>query len=171
MKNKLLFLIVPSLLLIMLSCKKEINKIYYEAGTPPNLTASTSNVTLEPGLEANTAITFNWTNPDYMFTTGISSQDVTYTLEMDTLGANFSSSKKFTTVTSKDLSLTYTVGQLNSILGIEMALQISPRRSYTLQVRVTASVGSAVKLTSNTVAFTARPFAPPPKIVPPDAGT
>jgi hypothetical protein len=171
MTNKLLFLIVPSLLLIIASCKKEINKIYYEGGTPPNLTASTSNVVLEPGLEANTAITFNWTNPDYMFTTGISSQDVTYTLEMDTLGANFGSSIKYTTVVSKDLSLTYTVGQLNSILGNSMLLQLSPRRNYTLQVRVIASIGSAVKLISNAVAFITKPFAPPPKVVPPDAGT
>src|SRR5438034_4468956 len=107
MKNKLLILILPSLIPIF-SCKKEINKIYYEGGTPPSLNASTAAVTLEPGLEANTAIRFTWTNPDYMFTTGISSQNVSYTLEMDTAGANFSSSKKFSTVISKDLALTYT---------------------------------------------------------------
>jgi hypothetical protein len=170
MKNKLFFLLLPSVLLI-LSCKKEINKIYFEGGTPPTLSASTAAVTLEPGSESNPAISFNWTNPDYKFTTGISSQDVTYTLEMDTAGGNFASSNKFTTVVSKDLSLAYTVGQLNQILGNTMVLQLSPRRQYTMQARITASIASTVPLTSNVVSFTAMPFAPPPKVVPPDAGT
>src|SRR5215475_12842959 len=168
MKSRLL---IPSLLLLLLaSCKKEENKIYYEGGTPPALNASASNVTLEPGSEANTAITFKWTNPEYQFTTGINSQGVTYTLEMDTAGANFASSTKYATVIGNDLSKTYTVGDLNSILGNTMLLQLNPRRNYTIQARVISSVGSALKLVSNTASFTTKPFAPPPKVSPPSTG-
>ena len=174
MKNKLFILASALLLLILSSCKKEINKIYFENGTPPALSASTTSVNLQPGLEANSALVLNWTNPDYMFTTGISSQNVTYTLEMDTMGANFSSSIMQTTVIANDLSLSYTVGQLNAILGNDMLLQLSPRRDYTLQLRVISSVGQsigpAIQLTSNVVSFTTMPFAPPPKVTPPASG-
>src|SRR5437762_8539189 len=152
------------------SCKKAENKDFFEGGSAPSLSASTSAVTLEPGLEANTAIVLKWTNPEYMFTTGLSSQDVTYSLELDTLGANFSSTKKVTTVIAKDLSKSYTVGELNGILGNTMVLQLNPRRNYTLQLRVIASIGSSVKITSNDISFTTKPFAPPPKVAPPASG-
>jgi hypothetical protein len=170
MTNKLSILLSFSLLLMMISCKKEENKIFYEGGNPPVLSASATTVSLESGQEANTALVLTWTNPDYKFTTGISSQDVTYTLEMDTLGANFSSSKIYTFVLPKDLSKTYTVGELNAILGNDMQLQLSPRRNYTLQLRITSSIGSNLKLISNVVSFTTKPFAPPPKVNPPTTG-
>lgn len=159
-----------SLLLAIVSffaCKKVENKIYYEGGTNPVLTASTTSVSLQPGQEANTAIVFKWTNPDYKFTTGISSQDVTYTFEMDTVGGNFSSGAKYSTAYAKDLSKTFTVTELNGILGNTMLLQNDPRRSYSLQVRVTSRLGTgvaAVPLTSNVVTFSASPFVPPPKV-------
>jgi hypothetical protein len=154
----------------MFSCKKEENKIYYEGGNAPVLASSATTVSRESGQETNTALVLAWTNPGYRFTTGISSQDVTYTLEMDTLGGNFGSSKKYTTVFSKDLTKTYTVGELNAILGNDMQLQLNPRRNYTLQLRITSSIGSNLKLTSNVVSFTTKPFAPPPKVTPPPSG-
>ena len=170
MKNIFGLLAFSVFLFCISSCKKAENKDFFEGGTPPSLSASTATVTLEPGSEANTAIVLKWTNPDYKFTTGLSSQDVTYTLEMDTLGANFNSSRKVTTVIAKDLSKSYTVGELNGILGNTMVLQLNPRRNYTLQLRVIASIGSSVKITSNVISFTTRPFAPPPKVAPPASG-
>lgn len=166
--SQLLFFSI--LLFAIGSCKKDENKIFYEEGTAPVLTVSTNNVRLEPGEETNTAIILNWTNPDYKFTTGLSSQDVTYTLELDTLGANFNSSKKFTTVIAKELSKSYTVGELNGILGNDLRLQLDPRRNYTLEFRVTASIGSAVKIPSNVVSITTKPFEPPPKVALPSSG-
>jgi starch-binding outer membrane protein SusE/F len=153
------------------SCEKKESKDFYEGGTPPVLSASAATISLEPGQESNTALTLNWTNPDYRFTTGISSLDVTYTIEMDTLGANFASSKKVSTVISKEFSKTYTVGELNSILGNDMLLQLNPRRNYTMQVRVISSIGTVAKLTSNVISFTTKPFQPPPKVEPPTNGT
>jgi hypothetical protein len=171
MKNKLSILLSFFFLLILFSCKKEENKIYYEGGTAPVLSASTATVTLEPGSEANTAIALNWTNPNYKFSNGVSSHDVTYTLEIDTMGANFNSSKKYSTVIANDLSKVYTVGELNGILGNTMLLQLSPRRDYTLQARIVASIGSSAKIPSNAISFTTKPFSPPPKVEPPTNGT
>lgn len=171
MKNKLSILLSFFFLLILFSCKKEENKIYYEGGTAPVLSASTATVTLEPGSEANTAIALNWTNPNYKFSNGVSSHDVTYTLEIDTMGANFNSSKKYSTVIANDLSKVYTVGELNGVLGNTMLLQLSPRRDYTLQARIVAGIGSSAKIPSNAIAFTTKPFSPPPKVQPPTNGT
>ena len=156
---------------VVSSCKKEESKVYFEGGTAPVLTGSTSAVRLEAGEEANTAIIFSWTNPDYKFTTGLSSHDVSYLLEYDTLGANFSSNKKQSISVSKDLSFSYTVGALNNVLGNIMLLQLNPRRTYTMQARITSSItGGNGKLTSNIFTFTVKPFPPPPKVQLPAAG-
>lgn len=176
MKPIFQLLFLSAFLFVITSCEKAENKIFFEGGTPPQLSASTANVVLEPGLESNIALVLNWTNPDYKFTTGISSHDVTYTLELDTLGGNFSSNNKVTTVIAKDTKKAYTVGELNGILGNSMVLQLDPRRTYTLQMRLTSSInvsggGAAAKLTSNVVSFTTKPFAPPPKVEPPTNGT
>jgi hypothetical protein len=171
MKNIVKLIIIFLTAGSLTSCEKKVSIISYEEGTAPVLTASTNNVSLEPGSEANTAITISWTNPNYKFSSGNSSHDVNYTLEMDTLGGNFNSSKKITTIIARELSLTYTVGELNKILGNDMVLQLSPRRNYTMQLRVTSSIGVAVKLTSNIITFTTKPFPPPPKVAIPTAGT
>ncbi len=158
------------ILLILLSgitaCDKVENKIFFEGGAPPTISANKSVVVLEPGLENTEAITFSWTNPEYKFTTGISSHDVVYSLEIDTVGANFSSNIKFVNQISKDLGLVYTVGQLNAILGNSMLLQLEPRREYVLEARVIASIGgTSGKLASlNKISFKAKPFPPPPKV-------
>ncbi|MGZ3852004.1 MAG: SusE domain-containing protein [Flavisolibacter sp.] len=167
MKNRFSILLTCFLLLALISCKKQETMDYYEGGTAPTLTESTSTVTLEPGQESKTAIVFNWTNPEYKFTSGPSSQNVTYSLEIDTMGANFGSSKKYTEVISPDLSRSYTVAALNDILGNTMLLQLNPRRNYTLQARVISSIAGNVKIASNPVSFTTKPFAPPPKVTPP----
>lgn len=163
-----------AVILFLFACEKAENKINFKGGTNPVLSASTNAVNLQPGIESNTAIKFNWTNPDYSFTTGISSHDVKYTLEIDTLGANFGSARKFVTVFSKDLSKTYTVTELNGIMGNDMRLPLDPRRTFTFQARLTSSLGvgtNAVPLPSNIITFTASPFIPPPKVAVPDMGT
>jgi hypothetical protein len=153
------------------SCEKKESKIYFEGGTAPVLSVSTTAVRLEPGEESNVAITFSWTNPNYQFTTGGSSHDVNYLLEIDTAGAGFASSRKQSISVSKNLSFTYTVGQLNALLGNTMLLQLNPRRTYNMEARVTSSLtGSNGKLVSNVVTFTVRPFPPPPKVPLPAAG-
>jgi starch-binding outer membrane protein SusE/F len=153
------------------SCEKEENKIFFEGGTEPVLAASNAVVNLlpPPADESAEAIKFNWTNPEYKFTTGRSSQDVNYILEFDTVGANFGSKSKFSTTIARDLSKRYTVAELNAILGNSMLLPFG--RKYNIEARITSTLGSnAVPLTSNKVAFTATPYAPPPKVPLPSTG-
>lgn len=156
--------------LLLSACKKEENKIYFEGGTAPVLTGSTAAVHLAPGSETATAIVFNWTNPEYQFTTGISSQDVSYSFEMDTLGANFGSKAKYVTTISKDLSATFNEGDLNSIMGNTM--QLKTGRQYTFETRIIAILGTGevTKLASNVFKFTASPFTPPPLVELPTTG-
>jgi starch-binding outer membrane protein SusE/F len=154
------------------SCEKQENRIYLEEGTAPLLTSSTTAVALTPppADESKEAVRFKWSNPDYKFTTGVSSQDVNYLLELDTLGGNFASKTKYSTNISKDLEKGFTVLELNSIFGNTMLLKFG--KQYTIEARVTSSLSTgAAKLVSNKVSFTATPYAPPPKVEPPTAGT
>lgn len=156
---------LPVLLFVgVVSCKKVENKVTFEGGNTPQLTATTTAVRLEAGEEANLAIKFSWTNPDYKFNTGISSQNVSYKLEIDTVGSNFTNSKRYVATISNDLSRTFTVADLNGIFGNTLQLQLDPRRSYNFEARVTSSINNVVQLVSNKVTFTARPFPPPPKV-------
>src|SRR6476620_6702656 len=109
------FAALAVLSVLLFSCKKDDNQVVFEGGTNPVLSSTNTGNTIALSFanSANTAITFNWTNPDYMFTTGISSQDVTYTLEIDTAGANFSNPKRQQVTVANNLSFTLTQGQLN----------------------------------------------------------
>jgi hypothetical protein len=153
------------------SCKKVENKVFYTGGTASVVTSSTNAVRLEPAEEKDLAITFNWTNPNYQFTTGLSSQDVSYSLELDTLGGNFASTNKYATTIAKETTKSFTQEDLNKILGNIMNLQTTPRRVYTMEARIISSINGAVKLiSSNKITFTVSPFTPPPLVEPPTNG-
>src|SRR6476659_10219094 len=79
------------------SCEKDENKIYLEGGTPPVLSASVSgDRNLSYANADKVALVLTWTNPNYQLTTGISSQDVSYLVEIDTAGASFTNPKRKT---------------------------------------------------------------------------
>ena len=113
MKNiKLLLILLTTG--IFFSCKREISPIYYEGGTAPVLTASRSGtIPLSFANKDLEAVKLSWTNPDYKFTTGVNSQNVTYQVELDTTGANFTNPQKKVFSISSDLSLTLTQNDLN----------------------------------------------------------
>ena len=138
------------------SCKKDENKIYFEGGTAPELTTSATDLILIRDNAGDEAIKFFWTNPDYHFTTGVSSQDVTYILQVDTAGANFSSSGLQELSISKDLSVTYTVKDLNAILT---KLNLLEDVSHTVEFRIKATlVNNSVSLFSNVVQVVITPY-------------
>ncbi len=150
------------------SCKKDQNMDYFNGGTVPVLTASVSGtIPLSNATQSNVAVTFSWTNPGYMFTTGISSQNVSYLLEIDTLGANFTSPLHVTTSISPDLGISYVDAVLNNALSNQMLLAVNVK--HTIQVRVTASLNgvAATSLVSNVLQFTVTPWNPPPVMAPP----
>ena len=73
----------------IVSCDKEENQIMYMGGTNPVLsTTATAPIVLRKENRDQVGLVLNWTNPNYRFTTGVSSQDVTYLLQVDTVGGN-----------------------------------------------------------------------------------
>ena len=171
MKNviKLLF---STLLLsfVFFSCKKDENKLYYEGGTAPVLAADKAvTIPLSYLTKNDEAIKFSWTNPEYQFTTGISSIDVSYYIEIDTAGANFTSPIKKVYSAGSDLSKTLTQNDFNDALLNDMVL--STGVSHNLEVRIYSTIGNSVtKLISNVLKFAVTPYQIPPKVVPPAGG-
>lgn len=158
MKNISKLLLFSTIALSMLwSCKKDEHKIYFEGGTAPGLSASsTAPMTLLIGNSANTAIRFNWTNPTYKFTTGISSQDVNYILEVDTVGANFTSPAKQEVAVARELGVSFTVKELNTILT---KLNLQENMPHNVEFRVKSTLGGgSVPLASNSLKIVITPY-------------
>lgn len=151
------------------SCEKDEHKIYFEGGTAPVLSANKTVLALSFATADNEAITFSWVNPNYQFTTGISSQNVSYVLEIDTTGANFTNPNKKELAISQELSQTISVSSFNDYLLNQLVLK--PGISHNLDVRIKSTLtNSSVPLYSNVLNYTATPYAIPPKVTPPATG-
>jgi hypothetical protein len=153
------------------SCEKDEARDTYAGGTAPVFTASVrDSIGLNYLTETDPAITFKWTNPNYKFASGVSSQNVSYTMEIDTAGANFGSPNKKVVSISQDLSVSYTQKAFNILMA---DLKVTTGKVAKVDVRINASIGgtSATTITSNVLSFKFLPYAPPPKVVTPDAGT
>lgn len=139
------------------SCTKDENKEYILSGKTPVLTASsTAPLVLDLVNKDNQALALSWTNPNYEFTTGISSQDVNYTLQFDTTGANFTNPKLVSRSVSKDLSMSLTVKELNSIL---LSMDLAENKPHSIEIRLISSLAtSSVPLTSNVLKIVMTPY-------------
>lgn len=155
MRNRLL--VVLSLLLVLAACKKDEYKDYYEGGTAPTLSATVSGgPVLVQADSLKTYLKLNWTNPNYQFTTGISSQDVSYILQIDTAGANFTSPGKVEVSIARDLGVSYNVREFNQILT---KMNLMENMSHSLELRVKATLGTgALPLYSNVYKMNATPY-------------
>ncbi len=156
----------------MWACKKEENRVLFQGGTAPVLTASIADsIPLSYASQDNDGIQLSWTNPNYQFNTGISSLDVNYNIEIDTAGSNFTSpnTTKNPISIGTNLSKDFTQSVFNDYLLNQ--LQLKPALSHNIEIRVTASlVGGAEPLVSNVLKFKVTPFAIPPKVTPPVSG-
>lgn len=152
-------------------CEKDENMVMFEGGTNPVLSTTTTAPALLPGKEKEVAMKLSWTNPGYKFNTGISSHDVQYKLEFDTTGSNFTNPNKGVVVVARDLSKSFTVEEMNALFSGANGMKLPPDKEYNFEVRAISTIGStAVPLISNVIKFKAKPFTPPPAVVPPDAG-
>ncbi len=158
MKNLIKLLSGTFLLaLAFAGCKKDEHRVYYEGGTAPVLTASSTaaQVLLLPNA-ANPALTLNWTNPEYVFTTGINSQDVNYILQVDTTGANFGSPVIQEMSIPKALSVALTVKDLNTFFT---KMELKPSVSHSIDMRVKATLlNNSVPLYSNVIKIVFTPY-------------
>ncbi len=161
-------------LLVFASCKKNVAEITYSGdATPPVLSAtvaSADSIPLSAADSTNTAITFSWTNPNYAFSNGISSLNVNYSLQIDTVGANFTSPNKVQIGISSDLSKTFTISALNFILFGSMQLQTGVQHNIEVRVESFLNEGST-PLYSNKLNYIVTPYAIPPQVNPPSTGT
>jgi starch-binding outer membrane protein SusE/F len=165
LKNLIGFLFIA---ITILSCKKEENKDYLLNGAAPVLTASFNAANLAFANADNLALNLTWTNPNYQFTTGVSSQDVSYLIEIDTTGSNFTNPQRQSIAVSKDLGQAFTGSQLNNYLLNEL---LAPGIPHNLEIRLKASLSnSAATLISNVVKLTATPYSIPPKVALPTTG-
>jgi hypothetical protein len=173
MKNKSLFLVLALLAIGALwSCKKQESQVTLEGGTPPVMSSSVANngvITLDYYQRTNNALTLSWTNPAYRFNTGVSSQPISYKIEIDTLGSHFTNPKKRTVTVTSDLSKTFTQAELNDLLYTGLLLKDSIQ--HTIEVRVSSYLGvEAALLASNSMTFKVTPYDIPPKVAPPTTG-
>jgi starch-binding outer membrane protein SusE/F len=158
MRNLSKILLVSSLTAMMIaSCKKDENKVYFEGGTAPVLTASsTTPMVLDPANKEDLALTFSWTNPDYRFNTGVSSQDVAYTLQVGKAGSNFSGTAFQEMVIANDLSVPLKVKDVNSFLT---KMELASAVAHDIEFRIKSSLANgSVPLYSNVIKITITPY-------------
>jgi hypothetical protein len=154
---------------LLSSCEKAEEKEVFLGGKLPVLTASVSgSIPLSFDTQDQQAVKFSWTNPEYKFASGISSQNVIYVLEIDEVGKNFAGANKKSISVSNDLSVSYTQRQFNILLS---DLKLALGKPASIEVRLTASLGAVdTKFNSNSIRFSVTPFAPPPKVPIPAQG-
>jgi starch-binding outer membrane protein SusE/F len=160
---------------LLTSCKKDYEKVYFNGGTSPVLTSTaTDSIPLPLSDTTGNAVTFNWTNPNYQFSNGISSMNVAYALQIDTT-PSFSSGLLQQVVVSSSLSQTFTVSALNALLTNQLLLDTNVTR--TIFVRLESFIspftnGSTPNgaLYSSTLNFLVTPYAIPPAVNPPITG-
>jgi hypothetical protein len=144
-------------LVLLAGCEKDEKRITFEGGTAPVLKASAAGPFVLDSNFANTrAITFSWTNPNYNFSTGISSQDVTYILQVDTTGANFTSPSMQEISIARDLVVNYTVKEFNAIFSkLNLAENVPHNIEYRLKSTLT---NGSVPLYSNVIKNVVTPY-------------
>src|SRR5438270_8988210 len=154
MKNKSLILFLLLLVGVVWSCTKKENKVYLEGSTPLVLKSSINgNIPLDFKTKDQEAVRLSWTNPNYVFTTGVSSQNVSYLVEIDTAGSNFTNPQRKMLSISNDQSLSISQNDFNDYLLNQ--LRLDSLMSHNLEIRVTASLASGtVPIASNVLKFT-----------------
>jgi hypothetical protein len=140
---------------ILFSCEKDENKIYFQEGTAPVLSVSDSSALVLTHDNADqTAVTFSWTNPNYVFNTGVSSMNVSYLLQVDTTGSSFSNPQEISI--SSDLSTTFTDSVLNAVLT---KLNLQENIPHDVEFRIRSSLANnSVPLYSNVIKMVITPY-------------
>lgn len=164
--------ILSLLSVVFWSCKKdESNKVTYKGGEDITLSIITNTggevVNLSNDNALKKAIDIIWTNPNYQFSDGISSQDVTYELEIDTVGANFSNPDKKVISYSKDLGVSLDQKTFNGYVAFDPneGLGLKVDQLHEVEMRVVATIrGVAItKYVSNVVKVKVTPYLDPSK--------
>jgi hypothetical protein len=134
------FLTILALAFVFAACEDEHDKVTILGGTAPTLsTSSASDLVLTKPMENYSSLQFQWTNPEYQFSNGVNTQDVYYTLQIDTAGSNFSNPKIVGVAFTRDLSRSFTVKELNTTLS---GLELKDNVPHNFEFRVKATLAS-----------------------------
>lgn len=144
MKHLFKILAVALMGILFISCEKDEDQAILGDGTTPTLKADKTSVVLIKDNEANPAIKFDWTNPQFQTQVALKN-----TIQLAKTGTNFQSPGE-SIVTANDLKVTYTVAELNK-LGLDAGLV--PGVATPVEVRLKSEVGKTV-LYSNVVTLT-----------------
>ncbi len=146
------------LALIIISCKKEVASVTFNGGTNPVLTVSNPLATtvLLKSNENNIWNTLNWTNPNYQLSTGLSSQNVTYTIQFDTTGSNFTNPNKGEISIGSDLSNGLLVKDVNKLI---LGMGLLENMPHNMEIRVKSSlINNTLPYYSNVLKVTITPY-------------
>ncbi|MGI4738191.1 MAG: SusE domain-containing protein [Janthinobacterium lividum] len=140
--------------LLVSSCKKDEVKTVIQPSAAPTLTTSANNVVLVQPNAANNAVTYTWTPVTFGY-----QAIVTYTLQFDKKGGDFSAPISFDAGSS--LTKTLSVSDLNSVYQSKGLVGTGTTQAATqADVRVVASVGAfAPTVASAITTVTATPYA------------
>lgn len=147
------FTLTLAMIALFASCKKDIGYLQLDTDNPnlPVLTASESNIVLVQSRENNTAVIFEWTKPAFNFNGAFN-----YTLQLDSLGRNFSNPVNVPTGT--DSSYAYNELTLNNVVK---SLGFIEGQAGFLEIRVKAVLDDSVEvLYSNPITITVTPYVP-----------
>lgn len=144
------------------ACEKVAELPFYENGTVPVLSSSTSTVAPLPGDSNKYVLAFTWTNPNY----ATDSLKNRYIIQIDSAGRNFSKATSREVIGEKSLSI---LGKdLNAMLlsyGFEFG------KTYSMEARLISSYGNNNdRQISTTVPIKMTPYKVPPKVVLPTSG-
>lgn len=136
--NKLIVLVVA---LWSVACSNDETKIYFLGSTAtPVLTVSdTATLVLTKANENYSSLQFQWTSPDYKFSNGPSTQDVYYTLQVDTTGSGFTNPKISELAYTNSLTHSFLVKDLNNALGV---LELKDYKPHHFEFRIKASLAN-----------------------------
>jgi starch-binding outer membrane protein SusE/F len=154
MKHKIKSIFLFALAVVfLLACEKDEVRVTFEGGKAPVLTVSSTNaLTLAKANENYNSLQFQWTNPEFTFSNGVNTQDVIYTLEVDTAGSNFTNPKLVKLAYPKEVSASFKVRSLNTALS---GLELKDFVPHTFEFRVKATLStSTVAVYSNVVSIT-----------------
>jgi hypothetical protein len=141
------------LLVSLASCNKDEVRAVAQPGAAPTLTASATTITLTQPNSENDAVKYTWTPTTFGY-----QAIITYTLQFDKKGGDFSSPVSF--AAGSATTRTLTVGDLNSIYQSKGLVSATSAPTPTaIDARVVASVSSdAPTVASSVLGITATPY-------------
>lgn len=149
-------MILAATAVFLSSCDKVGDLPYYESGSKPVLSASSTTLFAQASDSSNDLVTFSWTFPDY----ATDSSSHKYILQIDSAGKGFSNARSREIMA--DLSTTFTAREMNDLL---LSLGFQFEVTYGIEARVISSYGNNNdRLVSDAISLTARPYKIPPKV-------